>query len=213
MMRAVFLDRDGVINPEVYYSSSGEWEAPMAAADFQLNAGVIEALRQLGALGYHLILVSNQSAYAKGKVDLASLWAVHERFSSAMDEAGISFLDFFYSFTHPDGRMPGFSGPSLERKPGPYFLILAQAKYNLEMSHSWMIGDRDSDVLCGQAAGVRTIRVGNSGLGGGHAKPDFVAADLREAAGIIAAHERGDASRAGHQGPPRQVAARIGLER
>ena len=57
--------------------------------------------------------------------------------------------------------MPGFSGPSLERKPGAYFLKIAQARYNLDLANSWMIGDRESDVCCGKAAGTRTILVRN----------------------------------------------------
>jgi D-glycero-D-manno-heptose 1,7-bisphosphate phosphatase len=186
MTRAVFLDRDGVINPEVYYETSGEWEAPMRARDFRLNDGVTEALRLLIRHRYELFVVSNQGAFAKGKVDLASLWGVHERFISVMTEAGIVFRECFYSFAHPDGVIEGFSGPSLERKPGSYFLLLAQAKYGLRLDQSWMVGDRDTDIRCGRAAGVATIRIASPVKAGAvTAVPDFEATDLGAAAEII----------------------------
>src|SRR5260221_5097124 len=106
MRPAVFLDRDGVINEEVFYPAFGEWEAPMTPDDLVLKPGVIDALKQLQALGYALILVSNQAAFAKGKTTLQSLCAVHRRFASLMEAGGIEFLDYNYSFSHPDGIVP-----------------------------------------------------------------------------------------------------------
>src|SRR5262245_57470729 len=72
---------------------------------------------------------------------------------------GIGFDDWFYSYTHPDGSVPHASGPSLERKPSPYFLLVAAARHDLDLARSWMIGDRDSDIACGRAAGARAIFV------------------------------------------------------
>jgi D-glycero-D-manno-heptose 1,7-bisphosphate phosphatase len=188
MRPAVFLDRDGVINEEVFYPTFGEWEAPMSPDDLVLKPGAIEALNELHALGYALILVSNQAAFAKGKTSLRSLWAVHERFVSLVEKHGVRFLDYLYSFSHPDGLVPGFSGVSAERKPSPYFLLVAQARHDLDLSRSWMIGDRDTDIECGRAAGVATIRVTVSRAGekAGVSKPTCLAADLREAAALIA---------------------------
>ena len=67
----------------------------------------------------------------------------------------------FYSYGHPDGVVPHFSGPSLDRKPGPYNLFIAAAQLDLDLARSWMIGDRESDVACARAAGVRAILVEN----------------------------------------------------
>ncbi|MEI9987011.1 MAG: HAD hydrolase-like protein [Aliidongia sp.] len=80
-------------------------------------------------------------------------------------EAEIGFADFCYSYSHPQGVVPGFSGPSLERKPSPYFLFVAAARHDLDLARSWMVGDRDTDVQCGAAAGVRTILVDNPHAG------------------------------------------------
>jgi D-glycero-D-manno-heptose 1,7-bisphosphate phosphatase len=160
----------------------------MSPDDLVLKPGAIEALNELHALGYALILVSNQAAFAKGKTSLQSLWAVHERFVSLVEKHGVRFLDYLYSFSHPDGLVPGFSGVSAERKPSPYFLLVAQARHDLDLSRSWMIGDRDTDIECGRAAGVATIRVTVSRADekAGVSKPTCLAADLREAAALIA---------------------------
>jgi D-glycero-D-manno-heptose 1,7-bisphosphate phosphatase len=196
MRRAVFMDRDGVLNPEVFYESSGEWEAPMRPADLSLNPRVPEALHILVALGFDLILVSNQGAFAKGKAELASLLDVHDRLVNLLAAAGITFRDSFYSFSHPAGIMPGFSGPSLERKPSPYFLMLAQAKYGLDLDGSWMIGDRETDVQCGIAAGVSTIGIvgGRNCVNTKTVKADFFAVDLYEAALLISRSWQGVAN-------------------
>jgi D-glycero-D-manno-heptose 1,7-bisphosphate phosphatase len=182
MRGGVFLDRDGVITEDVFYRETGEWEAPMRVADVALRDGALAGLAQLKALGRPLILVSNQGAYAKGKATLAALWQVHLRVVELLAAEGIALDDCFYSYSHPDGVVPHVSGPSLERKPGPYFLLVAAARHDLDLARSWMIGDRDSDIACGRAAGARAIfvrnrrAVGQSGAGAVAAVADLVAA-------------------------------------
>ena len=88
----------------------------------------------------------------------------------------------FYSYGHPDGIVPHFSGPSLDRKPGPYNLFIAAAQLDLDLARSWMIGDRETDVACARAAGVRAILVENP-----HTR-------LRNAPGAIVAKSLADAS-------------------
>lgn len=187
MRPAVFLDRDGVINEEVYYPAFGEWEAPMAPDDLVLKPEAMDALRTLQGQGFALILVSNQAAFAKGKTTLRSLHEVHERFDRLMRAGSVRFTDYHYSFSHPDGIVPAFSGRSVERKPSPYFLFVAQAKHDLDLARSWLIGDRTTDIECGRAAGVRTILMTNSRAGdkASGAEPTCRAADLREAAELI----------------------------
>jgi D-glycero-D-manno-heptose 1,7-bisphosphate phosphatase len=188
MSRAIFLDRDGVISAEVYYPHTGEWEAPLVPEDLALNPGALEAMGQLAKLGYLLIIISNQPAYAKGKTSLEALFAVHDQLVERAKHAGIDFAECYYSYSHPEGIVPGFSGPSLERKPGTYFVRLAEARFALEMAQSWFIGDRDSDITCGRNAGVRTIRVMQSRAGAkaGREQPDFQVINLAAAAQLIA---------------------------
>jgi D-glycero-D-manno-heptose 1,7-bisphosphate phosphatase len=182
---AVFLDRDGVLVQEVFYPQTGEREAPLWPQDVQLMAGAIEGARCLADAGYALVVISNQGGFAKGKTTLRALWLVHERFVALMEAEGVRLDACFYAFGHPDGVVPHFSGPSLDRKPGPYNLFIAAAQLDLDLSQSWMVGDRRSDVDCAHAAGVRPIRI--SAL---PSEPEYVesavqANDLAEAAQYI----------------------------
>ena len=179
---AVFLDRDGVLVEEVYYPETGETEAPMRPGDVRLLPGAAAAALRLKALGFLLIVVSNQGAAAKGKVGLDSLWRAHLRFVELMAGDGVALDAEYYSFSHPDGVVPGLSGPSLDRKPSPYSLLVAAARFGIDLGRSWMVGDRETDVACGRAAGVRTIRLGSAAA----TEADHRAEGLAAAAGIIA---------------------------
>jgi len=159
LVRAVFLDRDGVLNRNVLNPDTGEVESPGKPEDFELFPGVLESLLQLQKAGYLLFLVSNQPNYAKGKSTLDELQGVHSAFTKSLDDAGISFTQFFYCFHHPQGVVPSHSGMCACRKPSPYFLKKAASDFGVSLFHSWMVGDRASDIQCGSAAGVRTIRV------------------------------------------------------
>jgi D-glycero-D-manno-heptose 1,7-bisphosphate phosphatase len=158
---AVFLDRDGVLVEEVFYPKSGEWEAPWRADDVRLIPGAAAAARRLAEAGFALVLVSNQAAFAKGKTTLRDLWLAHERFVALLAADGVALDGVYYSYGHPDGIVPHFTGSSLHRKPGPYHLFVAAAQLDLDLTRSWMVGDRDTDVACATAAGVRAVRIAN----------------------------------------------------
>jgi D-glycero-D-manno-heptose 1,7-bisphosphate phosphatase len=160
--RAIFLDRDGVLVEEIFYPHTGEREAPLAAEDVRLLPGVAAALRSLAGAGYALVVISNQGAYAKGKTTLRSLWLAHERFLALLAEQGARLDGCYYSYSHPDGTVPHFSGPSLDRKPGPYNIFVAAAQLGLDCHGSWMIGDRETDVACAFAAGLRPILISSA---------------------------------------------------
>lgn len=186
-LRAVFLDRDGVINQNVVNPSTGKYESPLRAEDVVLHDGVIEALHLL-AEKFQLILVSNQPNYAKGKASLETLEKIHNRIFRDIQAAGISFTAVHYCLHHPEGVVEGYSGGCNCRKPSPFFLLQDAARYNISLAESWMVGDRAADIQCGQAAGVKTIRIKED-----HPvisewtqpKADYVANNLFEAARII----------------------------
>lgn len=189
---AVFLDRDGVLVEEVFYPETGGTEAPLRPEDVRLLPGAAAAARTLALAGYALVLLSNQAGYAKGKASLRALWLVHQRFVALLAREGVTLDAVFYSYSHPDGIMPYFSGPSLERKPGPYHLIIAAAQLDLDLSRSWLVGDREADVACAQAVGVRPILVQN--VHNPVRRPDGVigATNLAAAAAIVVERDRGD---------------------
>jgi len=188
--RAVFLDRDGVINRNVLNPATGEYESPLTVDEFELADGVFEAMRALSAAGFLLFLVSNQPNYAKGKSSLEALGSIHEKLLAGLAEKGIEFVCFYYCFHHPQGRTAGYSGPCECRKPSPHFLLRAHAEFNVDLDRSWMVGDRLTDVECGKAAGTKTIFIhtGESAtVIGSH--PDGIAPHLSAAVRLILAAE------------------------
>ena len=98
---------------------------------------------------------------------------------------GVALDGAFYAYGHPDGVVPHFSGPSLDRKPGPYHLFIAAAQLDLDLGRSWMIGDRQSDIDCATAAGVRPILIAPSEVRDNQRSTACRAVDVRAAAAII----------------------------
>ncbi|MBV8925126.1 MAG: HAD-IIIA family hydrolase [Bradyrhizobium sp.] len=182
---AIFLDRDGVLVEEIFYPRTGEREAPLAPEDVRLLPGVAPALRHLAAADYALVVISNQAGYAKGKASLRALWLAHERFVALLAEQDAKLDGCYYSYGHPDGIVPHFSGPSLDRKPGPYNVFIAAAQLDLDRQGSWMVGDRQTDVACAHAAGLRPILITSCGKASGHDGDLIRAPDLPSAAEII----------------------------
>jgi D-glycero-D-manno-heptose 1,7-bisphosphate phosphatase len=181
---AIFLDRDGVVNALILNPATGRMESPLIPEDFRLLPGVIPALLRLQAHGYPLILVSNQPNYALGKSRYLTLGLIHLKFVTELVGAGIHFTRFCYCLHHPKGVVAGYSGACRCRKPSPWFLLRARDDFHLSLEDSWMIGDQATDMECGRAAGVRTIRIqardSQSDPGA-----DSSARDLAEAADVI----------------------------
>jgi D-glycero-D-manno-heptose 1,7-bisphosphate phosphatase len=182
---AVFLDRDGVLNRNVFYPEPGEWEAPRSAADFEVVPGMAQALRSLQDAGFKLFLVSNQPNMAKGKAQRADHDAIHAKLMQHLDAAHIRLEDVFYCFHHPKGIVPELSGPCDCRKPSPYFLLKAKTEHGLDLARSWMIGDRDTDIATGRAAGTATIQISDLPVESLPEHPDHAAPTIVSAAQII----------------------------
>ena len=143
---AVFLDRDGVLVEEVYYPPTRAWEAPLRPEDVRLIPEAADGARRLGNAGHALVLISNQAAFAKGKTTLRQLWLVHEQFVALLADNEVRLDAIFYAYGHPEGVVPHFSGPSLDCKPAPYNVFIAGAQLDLDLSRSWLVGDRATDM-------------------------------------------------------------------
>jgi len=187
MKKAVFLDRDGVLNELVLNPATGEYEPPHSPYDLIIYPDVIESLQILQDAGFELFLVSNQPDYAKGKTTLENILAVHEKLDHILKLEGIHFREYYYCYHHPNGIVPEYSFVCECRKPKSYFLLKAAWAYNIDLTYSWMIGDRDSDIECGKAAGTRTIMIEEPHLSGlrGSICPDNITANLKDAVTII----------------------------
>jgi len=187
MKKAVFLDRDGVLNELVPNPSTGEYEPPHSPDDLIIFPDVIESLRILQDAGFELFLISNQPDYAKGKTPLENLQAVHAKLDRIVRSEGIRFREYYYCYHHPQGKVPEYSFECECRKPKPFFILMAAKRYTLDLSRSWMVGDRDSDIECGKAAGTKTIMIENpqSLKYRTSSQPDFTVANLIDALQII----------------------------
>ncbi|NCX93930.1 MAG: HAD family hydrolase [Gammaproteobacteria bacterium] len=171
MRRAVFLDRDGVINRSLV--KDGRPYAPIALIDFEILPGVVEALLQLRQAGYLNIVVTNQPDVKTGKQSTEVLRLMHARLVSELA------LDDIQVCPHSDE-----DGCSC-RKPGPGMLIEAAGRHQIRLSESWMIGDRWRDIAAGQAAGCRCFFVDHGYAERQPEQPFNCVASLPEAVAVI----------------------------
>ena len=190
--RAVFLDRDGVINALVADPASGRPESPYRPEDVSLVPGALEALRLLRGLGVPLAVVSNQPSAAKGTATLDDLARVHEAVMRLLGEGGVVVDEVRYCFHHPKGTDPDLGGPCDCRKPLPGLITQAADALGLDeaaLGRSWLIGDSDVDVEAGRAAGLHTVLVEEplSAHRRHGTRADRTAPDVLEAARIVAA--------------------------
>ena len=196
---AVFLDRDGVLNPLVLNPATGQMESPLTPDEMQLTDGVVPALTRLQENGYSLVLVSNQPNMALGKSSLEALEAVHQKLVTELLFGGVHFQRFCYCLHHPKGVVAGYGGLCVCRKPSPWFLLRARDDLGLLLRHSWMVGDQPTDIQCGKAAGVKTIRIWQPGRASGLLETpqirapsaDYAAGNLSEAVEIILSQRSG----------------------
>lgn len=187
MKRAIFLDRDGVINKLVFNRKSKEYGAPLHKRDLKLYPWAPKILRKFKDMGYLLFLVSNQPDHAKGYTSLKNLKGVATELIRYLGRKGVNFNTCFYCFHHPQAKVAEYRLECACRKPKPYFALKAKKKYGLDMHNSWFIGDSDSDVFCGKACGLATILINerHSRHKRGKSSADFTASDLRGALKII----------------------------
>lgn len=170
---AVFLDRDGTLNVPVV--RGGLPFAPTTLAQFELFPEAAGACAALHAAGYALVVATNQPDVGRGTLDRSVVEAMNAQLRQAIP--AIERVEVCYD--------PGRGEPSRRRKPEPGMLLDAAAALGLDLSRSWMVGDRWKDIDCGKRAGVRTVFIDL-----GHAEelktpPDFTVPSIAEAAEVI----------------------------
>lgn len=149
--KAVFLDRDNTLIADPGYLSD--------PAAVKLLPGVESALRSLARAGYKLVVVTNQSAVARGLVTEATLEKIHAELRRQLAERQVHLDAIYYCPYHPEGTIEGYAIDSDLRKPKPGMLLQAAKELDLDLAGSWMVGDSPRDVGAGQRAGCRTVRV------------------------------------------------------
>jgi len=149
--KAIFLDRDGVINFERGYTHRLE--------DFVLLPDMLEVLKQLQQRGYLLIIVSNQSGIGKGLYTQANVETIHSHLLTEFVKNNIKISEVYYCVHHPDTSM------CICRKPDSLFVEKALARFTIDPARSYFVGDKERDVEAGEKAGVKGILIeANSSL-------------------------------------------------
>lgn len=153
--KAIFLDRDGTLNKYVGFLHSVD--------EMELVDGVSEAIKLINKSGYLAVVVTNQPVIARGEITATQLQEIHNKLETLLGTAGAYIDALYYCPHHPhkgyEGEVPELKIDCNCRKPKPGLLLRAAEDYNIDLSSSWMIGDSDSDVEAGKAAGCRSIKV------------------------------------------------------
>lgn len=190
-MKAVFLDRDGVINELIYYPEQGVIDSPFTVEQFRLLPGVGEAIKKFREMGYKVVLVSNQPGIAKGSLSGETFEEIRSRMKQELAKDGAVLDGEYYCFHYPEAKVEKLKANCECRKPKPGLLLQAAKEMDIDLPHSWMIGDGLTDVKAGKNAGARTILLGRIKcelcrlMDEENARPDTVCSDLLEATNLI----------------------------
>ncbi len=182
--RAVFLDRDGVVNALVYRLSDARWDSPYSLEELQVLPYAAEAVRRIKQMGFLAVVVSNQPGVAKRLCTEAHLNTMTARLRQELARGGALLDGVYYCLHHPHALEDRYRQECSCRKPRPGLLLQAARDYGIDLGESYLVGDRLVDIEAGRAAGCRTIMVRSpaSDLRDGHqVHPDRMCDDLLSA--------------------------------
>jgi len=177
MNRAVFLDRDGVLNVPVI--RDGKPYPPQTLAEFQIYPEAVEACALLRQRGFLLVVVTNQPDVGRGTQSLESVEAMHEALQQAIP------MDRIEVCTAPDDKAPD----AYRRKPAPGMVLDAAKALDIDISRSFLIGDRWRDIECGHAAGCMTFFIERKYQEELRSPPHHYVTNVLEAAQMILSFE------------------------
>ena len=195
MVKAVFLDRDGVINELIYYREQGIVDSPFTVEQFKLIPGADEAIKKFHKMGYKVILASNQPGIAKGHMSEETFDKIRRRMKEELAKEGAFLDEEYYCFHHPEAKVERLKANCECRKPKPGLLLQAAREMGIDLSKSWMIGDGLTDIKAGKSAGTRTILLGRMKcklcrlMDEEDARPDFIVPNLLEAVKTISSRQ------------------------
>ena len=190
-IKAIFLDRDGVVNELVYFPEQGIIDSPFVADQFRLCPGVPDAVKHFQNAGYKVIIASNQPGVAKGHMPFKNFKQICDTMKARLSEKGVSLDGEYYCLHHPEAIVAQYRIDCECRKPKPGLILKAAKDMDIDISSSWFIGDNLSDIKAGKNAGCHTLLLGkmrcelcdlmyNEGI-----KPDVIKLNILEAADYI----------------------------
>lgn len=186
IQKAVFLDRDGTLNPD----GKGYIHNP---EEFELYPYAGEALKKLQDSGFLIFIVTNQSGIARGYYTLQDLEAIHLKMRELLQQQDVFLSEVFFSPYHKEGVVAPYNIDHEDRKPGLGLFHQARKKYAFDNKGSYMIGDKYTDIEFGKRAGLKTILVlsGNgftefrNDRSSWQYNPDYVVKDVLQASYLI----------------------------
>ena len=199
MNKALFLDRDGTILKEIEGSSPETLGYLIAVEDVELISGSADAIALARKSGYKIIIITNQSAIARGWLTEEELKKINQKMFELLrasnPEAKIDGI--YFSPYHKDGIIDKFKADHPSRKPDIGMILEAMKDFDIDLASSYMIGDAYSDIMCGINAGLKNILV-ETGYGkvaykkclDENLKIDFIAPNLLEAVRFIEKNEQ-----------------------
>lgn len=149
MNKALFLDRDGVINIDREYIYKIE--------DFIFADGIFDVLSLFQKNGYLLIIITNQSGIARGYYTENDFKILNDWMLGQFESRGIKIARVYYSIYHPELGIGEYKRDDFDRKPNPGMILKAQKDFDIDLSASILVGDKESDVEAGINAGVKKI--------------------------------------------------------
>ncbi len=192
--KALFLDRDGIINELHYDPEYGVIESPLAQDQVRLMFGIVPFLKAAKKLGYLLVIVSNQPNVALRKTSESNFERISKKIRGLLKKEGVTIDAEYYCFHHPFAKVKKFRKKCDCRKPGAALFLKAAREYEIDLPSSWMIGDGVTDIVAGKAAGCKTILLANIDATEnlriierqlGNSKPDYTIKRLMDAIAII----------------------------
>lgn len=181
--RALFLDRDGVINIDSGYIWRPE--------DFLFIDGVFEACRHARAMGYLLVIVTNQAGIGRGLFSEKDFHVLMDWVLAQFEAEDIEIARVYYAPTHPEEGIGVYRRESPDRKPGPGMLLKARDAFDIDLSRSVIVGDRHTDMEAARNAGVGTrILVAGEEPDTSLSEPDTVVGSLAEAVAWLKEREQ-----------------------
>jgi len=194
--RAIFLDRDGVINEILFHQDMGVIETPFTVQQFRLRPGVASAIRQMNRLGYRTVVVSNQPGIAMRHFSKRTLTAIDHKMKKLLKRNKAHLDGIYYCIHHPVKGLGSLKKKCRCRKPKPGLLRAAAKSLQLDLKRSFMIGDSILDVQAGRRAGCKTILLAHMKCDLCHlmakrgVKPDMMAKNLIDAVKQIKKHSK-----------------------
>ena len=191
MNKAVFLDRDGVINELIYYGDMGRIDSPFTVKQFSLLPGVGEAINIINRLNFKPIVVSNQPGIARNNFSEEILAQTDIKMKRELAKSDAHLDGIYYCMHDPNGKNRKYRKVCDCRRPKPGLLIQASKDFDIDLKKSYMVGDELSDIQAGRSSGCKTILLGrmkcqlcklmeDKGI-----SPDIIVSNLVEAAKYI----------------------------